>query len=448
MSSSPWISRFGRDPSDGEIVHAVRVQPEPIAGLNELSVERAARHLQAHLTGVFFPTAQIVSHLRMLRDTALAYADLAFPSTGKFLESLYTGGAPSGAKQKPICVTGLGGVGKSELLAALAKILPGTDSVEIPGEGIFPLTSLWRFVVEARVGRPGVLTQLLDEPGKVSSIECKLAAFSRAEAFRTGVCLMTADEFQFMTFSEGANIRAAQALLQMSHVGPPLAYCANFSLIRSLMKRPQHEQQRLLANHIVVVPDAADSSDWVKYLKALLCAAPGTFLLDVCVNGRDIHRYTAGIKRLVVELLALAYRHARAEGRPIASMSDVRKAYADARYAGNRDDVEELARIKLNPLNHGSKRGDLICPFPEPALPSNVVVLDPGVQARQREIGDALLLAAATPKEVEAHQQVADHADVVPLKKSAVRPMPRRARTVQDLMAGENAFKQGLEKRP
>lgn len=435
MQHSPWIARFEPHLSEAQIRDRVRVQPPPLDGLNKRSAEEAAVALGERLGQVFVPTAQVVSVLSGFIGLARAYSASAYPNMGHYVRQIYVL-QESKATRFPTCLTGLAGIGKSELLKALAKVMPQESALEVPGHAGLTATSLLSFVMQSRVGAPGVLRQRTAQ----GWADLPRTGLNARNLYRDGISLLTADEFQAVTAGKSANATATKTLLEMAQIGPPLVYCANYSLLHSLLKRPQQDRQRLLSNPVIMQPESPDSDDWLLTLTELCKVAPKVIRIDPARDGADIHAYTAGVKRAVVALLTTAYCLARAAGRDHFGIKEVQQAYASSEYWIHRSDVEALARLAVGGVGRGRVRSDLVCPFPAPPAMQKVVVANKMIESYQDRINDAHLQSSLTRAEREGLKALNATSTAQPKKGAPVVRMPRRGNPRDELLAGQREF--------
>lgn len=170
-------------------------------------------------------------------------------------------------------------------------------------------------------------------------------------------------------------------------------------MLQRLMKRPGEEQQRLLAQPIVLMPDAPDSEDWRKTIQALVEISPANFILDPEKLAPDLHRYTFGRKRALTQLLTLAFRIEFPNGGIVTSTS-LAKAYKDASYTVFRDETECLFKQTItNRPNRG--RSDLWCPLPNDGESQVAQIKQFSVAARERAATDTEIRSALTAAEAK-----------------------------------------------
>jgi hypothetical protein len=260
-------------------------------------------------------------------------------------------------------------------------------------------------------------------------------------AHRDGISLLTADECQFFTQSANANTAISKALLLLGSLGVPFIFCSNYSLGHKLKDRPQEERQRLLCSPIVLLPDHHESEDWRDYLAECKRVAGDWLDIDVINDAASIHHYSFGLKRLVVRLIVIAYRHMAESGEKKIKLAQIQRAYLSTDYSVNRVDVETLIRISINSTT-SAKEKHLLCPFDLP----------PTVQAalseQSRKARDALVTKRYVESSMTAEERSASN---IAKKKdidadNAVPPKPKsptRRKTVltqESLRAGFDSF--------
>lgn len=294
------------------------------------------------------------------------------------------------------CLTGLPGVGKSQVFAAFERLFPPA-SIAIPAHGNFLLRSTWRMTVKA-----GSSLRLLvsDHYRHRDAVPSRMLSFGsvQRELCTQGIASLHADELQFLTQGEG-NTLPAKLLNQLGRLGPPLVFAANYSLIHRLNTRPQEEKQRLLTKPIFLHPDTPDSNDWKAFVRALIGTIPEFGKLDFHETQLLLHSYSFGLRRLTASLLTQAYVSMRARNANYVEALDIDHAYRSEAYATNRSDVEILvARLEKS----NEKRRDLWCPLPGSGTSTNSagnVVPHPAIKAHQERLGQAALAGSMTPSE-------------------------------------------------
>jgi hypothetical protein len=310
--------------------------------------------------------------------------------------------------------------------------MPEDAELSVPGHTGLRASSLLSFVMQSQVGAPGVLRQRTAQ----GWANLPRGGLNAHNIHRDGVSLMTADEFQAVTAGGSANAIATKSLLQMAQVGPPLVYCANYSLVHSLLKRPQQDRQRLLSNSLIIHPEAPDSDDWRSTLKELREVAPLVIRIDPERDASDIHRYTAGIKRSVIALFTTSYRLSRANDKDHFGMAEIQQAYASAEFWTHRNDVEELTRQALGNSGRGRRAAlDLVCPFPGARQPQKVVVANKLIESYEDRLNEGHLRSSLTREEREGLKARA----VEPAAKTtsaSVTRLPKRGSRRDELLAG------------
>lgn len=404
MPDNPWAERFAPLLDAGEIFQRAKVTVPPLHDLCRLPDEAAHERLESALKQVFYPTTQCVAILQEWAGLAYAHCLSRYPSRRAFLTAVYADSPPLPDAVQPICFTGMAGLGKTQIIRAFQRIQVADVSVTVDTHhDPFPLESLWVTEVKARNSPQQVLATL----SGISAAGKDLVKRARHRAYRDGVAFAGIDEFQFVTQSSTANSLVTQILLSTSYLGLPMVFIANFSLVHKLMQRPQEDRQRLLAKPFVLLPDPPESQDWGLTLAALKDVAPEVLAFDSAKDAKDIFLFSAGIKRLVVRLLVLAYRISRRlRGRDATvDIKDIEAAYLSPAFSADRTDVELIARQEIE---RRKVRNDLWHPFGNlPASPPGSGMSDNGQpnpfeKAREEKVAEQALRGSLTKSEREA----------------------------------------------
>lgn len=139
---SPRVSRYSRPMSDDELDAAITIPPAEVH-LHGADIVVQAELLRAALHRFYIPDRQIRKLLRFFMSIAAAHATVHFSTNDDYLRQLYQEFPWGKMTRLAICLTGLGGVGKSELLAALGRLLGAAGQIDVPGHRNLPLVPLW-----------------------------------------------------------------------------------------------------------------------------------------------------------------------------------------------------------------------------------------------------------------------------------------------------------------
>ena len=412
MKLSPRLAQYTSSMTDAQLDAVIAVAPAMV-DLHGAGAEDGSELLGKALRAFFQPDNQVRQVIRHLMSLARAHAEFHFDTDEKYIAGLYAR-TPWGKDRSPAtCFTGLAGVGKTEILNALARLLLRAGTFSVNGHRDIQLSPSWGMTLAKGDG----LNQLLRvhvEPesadrrdgcqdgsraGSASTKAWKIPDLMRAAerlSWRSATCLAPIDEFQWIAAGSNANARAATVLLKLHGIGPLLIFCANYSLVHKLKRRPPEDRDRLLTRPIVLAPLAVDHPDWIAYLVAVRLVAPTVLVFDPQRDAETIHLYTFGIKRKVIDLIVDAYLMARRR-RVIVTIgvAELLQAYQSAAYAMHREDVEILIRQQVTAK---MEREDLWCPFTSVATAaSNVTTADPVVKSFEMRTEDAILAAALLP---------------------------------------------------
>lgn len=437
--ANPWAVRFEGLESADAIRSRTKVIVPPLSNLTDITVEVAVKRLESALESVFYPTSQCVAILQRLVGMAYAHCLAIYPDSRAYMSGVYSQSPPLRNFSFPICLTGLAGLGKTELIKAFIRMqAPDREIVVDRGHSPFPLLGPWLATVQARSDPTAVLAYLAGKSAKPGELidEC------RRRAFKNGIPLLLADEFQFATGSSSANARVTQMLLSLAYVGIPFVFAANFSLLLRLQKRPEEDRQRLLSDPIVLLPDHWASDDWVMTLVTQRSVAPDFFVFDPKKDAQILHGFAAGRKRAMAKLLTIAFRAEFSRGGSV-DLEALRRAYHSPQFFEYREESEILASQAIRNAPN-KKRKDLWCPIPLPP-DSSLKFLESTTRAREQQVAEAELRAALTSDERSTVKEMEKAAKKTAQKSATVLPLDgSRKVTGEDLKRNANWLRDNL----
>ena len=348
----------------------VTVRPEPVGNLSDLDYLVSAEIFSSALKSIFIPNDFCLSFIKEMATQAWLHSQSLFSTEREYLTKIYS---PPDVEVAPVCLTGLAGVGKSQTVAALRKVLP--PPMEFSSNHFnksIELVSYWYASARGKAGGRQILSDFLSDQKINSRNAAQLLIDCRRRVNRDGVSLLILEETQHISTGSGAS-KVTDILLTMAGIGPPMLFVSNYSLVHKLRARNNEDKQRLLSSPRIMLPDDPESSDWKRYIKECIRVSNGHLQGDLGKLAHEIYKATFGIKRLVVLLLKQALIEARASNRNCINTYDIEMAYRSPAYATNKEDVEELNILELQ--QRGSRRRlDLVCPFEIPVkLKKNVV---------------------------------------------------------------------------
>lgn len=408
---SPRVLRYSRAMSDQELDAAIAIPPTEII-LRGDDIVLQSELLRKALNSFYVPDRQSRKLLRFLLSVATAHAIAHFSTDDDYLRQLCQEHPWGDEVRFAICLTGLGGVGKSQLLAALGRLLSERGVMDVPGYRNLPLVSRWAMSLrdgkglnallgphvqpDAKHANGGIADSDVPESAKKAISIPLIKKLARRRSWRDAVCLMMVDELQSMALGADASAAAATLLLNLLTIGPEVIYCANFSLLHKFMSRPDEDTQRLLSRPRVLHPLGAKDSDWVEYLRHLKAVAPTVLAFDPMKDAEEIHAYTFGIKRLAVLLTVESFSVARSRNRKATvGIEELGLGYLSFGYSANRSVVEDLRNQHI--LRKEVKK-HLWSPFSETGSDSeNVQDVREAIDAFESRVDDALLRSALSP---------------------------------------------------
>jgi hypothetical protein len=336
---NPWVERFHPFLDEGVIKERALFRPTPLRGLQAMPKESARRQLHQALEAAFYPTTQCVRILKRWLSIAYAHSQGNYSGHIDYLGRLYRKKAEFLRGTQAMCLTGLAGVGKTALINAAMRVFPPAMTIITKDGMIVPLESCRIMQMEVRTNPNDLLREFCDGNGSGKDLTDK----SRRLAFRNGIAIVFADEFQFNTLTTSASAQITKMLLALNSLGIPFVYAANFSMLHTLSKRNQQERQRLTADITEFFPDQPDSEDWRGTLALLKEVAPETFVFDPSNDAIAMHGLCAGMKRAMAKLLVIAYSSIHHKG--FVGIEELTRAYKSGDYASDRQDLLALQQM-------------------------------------------------------------------------------------------------------
>ncbi|MBD9428251.1 transposase [Pseudomonas sp. PDM15] len=407
-----------------KIRQLVTVTPDALRSLESLDALVAADTLEKSLKAIYLPNDFILGFIKEMYAKAAHHSEWLFSNEAEYIARIYN---PPATEIFPVCLTGLAGVGKSQAISALQKVLPSPFDFECAHfQGCLSLVSYWSTSARGKAGGRQMLADLIGANGGNAS---KLLVECRRRANRDGVSLALLDETQHINTGQGAS-KVTEILLTMAAIGPPMIFVSNYSLIHKLNRRNAEDKHRLLSEPRIMHPDDPGSGAWNSYIVECFRVAGDRVKGSVDEFAQEIYRSTFGIKRSVVHILKQAYIAARGAGREYLTVGDISKAYHCPAYAAYKNDVEILQLIALQGPK-ARNRLDLICPFNLPATSkSNVVAFVRG--ERESKVINNVFESSLTEAERSGLEKIKSDQTTPPRPKSPRMPRLPEA-TIDDL---------------
>lgn len=436
--TNPWTDRYLPLLNQDYIKKQATLQPEPLGNLYEINPELACRRLKEGLQGTFYPTKQCVKILKRLAGISYAHAVETYPSRQAFISKLYTEDQELTGFAMPICLTGLAGIGKSEILkafkritgqSAFFKIDPHHPPFEVKGPTLLTLRTL---------STPIQIAKSLFE---VDIRANTLASQCQKKAYRDGIPFFMIDEAQFATSSSTANARITQILLSLSYIQIPFIFSANYSLLNRLLLRPEEDRQRLVSDIIFLEPDAWSSECWSKTLQALIDVAPDVLKISPINDAKNLHTWTAGRKRALVDLITLAFRMQYAHQGKV-DIRALETAYRSVEFTDYRNDSETIANQSMF-NNPSQRRKELSSPIPIFKLNGNPSS-DESITDRDELLADIALKSSLNHSERQAVKQIDGLLNSQKNRTSSGHSTKKEKENSQDLLESIAKFRESL----
>jgi len=417
VDASTWTRPYEDALQPGVIKTRGETRGSALGDLAALDVEGACLAMDMALKAVVLVTEQGEAIIKGQIQRALAHAKLVYNDPYAALKAAYHGlVAEDGVV--PTLITGPAGAGKSAMRTALNRTLFEREMICIDKtHPPVPHVSFAECVVKQQSSLSGVLRTLASPEiaaGQVKLSQAEMPSRCAKWLRMCGTCLFGVDETQFMAQSEGASALITKVLLGLAELQVPWFVICNYSLIWKLRsRRPAEAQQRLLADPVVLLPDAPQSADWQRLLEeyqVVLGPAAGFKLMDHPI---ELWNYCAGLKRKLRSLLVLAYRKARSDGASVMRWDHVIKAFESDKFSVAREDVNRLIACAGQ---SGDLRQDLRCPFDGPEIRSKTEAYAAKLrEARGEKVSNAAILSSMNAQERNAIEEI---------QKAAAPPAP------------------------
>lgn len=360
MTAVPWVNAWRDEPDDKELD---RIVERPACRIDDTgtSPDELAQTFVNAAQQIFLCDTQSRRLLRMMLSAGRAHVKLNFPSVSHFDRHVVTEAPWISLPKFPIGISGLSGIGKTQLQLALGRLAASrTLRIETEILANVELKPMWCAKLSHAGGVADVLAQFLDDDARLgvghsahdsSPLSCdtvsrrvakSLNLRTRVRSYRDGVAMIGLDELQFGANGSGCAWVTSLILRLMSY-GPLVVYNTNFSLLHNLLKGNNEVTRRLLSNVTEMLPFGADDSEWRRFVQEVMSLLPEAWDFSVNQVSGDLLRYTFGVRDNAVDLLSKALITARAE-RPSCQITarHLEIAYRSASYSVRRNDVELL----------------------------------------------------------------------------------------------------------
>lgn len=402
------VSRFAGLEDKDRIRELITVHPEVLENIDTMSDTSAAESFFLTLNDIYVPNSFAVDFIAEFVGYARSFSERHFSTDRDYSANVCS---PPDRESIPLCLNGLAGVGKSGLIKALRKVLPGpvqfTSTIFV---GSHTSNSYYYESAKMKAGGRQMLLNFMsagsssnESAPKAPRNANQLLVECRKQAYRNGTAATLLDEIQFAHAGEGT-AKITDLLITASGLGLPMVYAANFSLLHQLFRRSQQDTDRLLAEPRIMVPDMLDSEPWVEYISECIRVSAGVIAIPHEELSLALFRSTVGIKRYVLYLLRGALLEARRSGRHRITINDIRAAENSPRYQKFKENVEALKRIAIDKKSIG--RTDLTCPFDVPLEYITNVAKFSRSERNSRVIRNTIdsSLSAGERKALESHQ--------------------------------------------
>lgn len=370
LTLNVWAERYRLllELDDHALGDLLSTHGKPLLGLGQFCPETASERLRTGLDEVHIATGQGVDIARRLLSRSHAYALVRYPSMDSFAAGIYQ----QNLEFEPLPATALiggAGVGKSALTRAIRGLWPDGESVTLPDGTKIPMVAFARLRIGDKSSERDRRAELLRQFGasmKEQQQRFLNPALIRRRGYVAGCCHLVADEMQFTNMG-GESAAVTKLLLELTHLGPPMTFVANFSLIHRLLKRKQEDQERLLSDVILMRPETTDSAKLIERIQQYIVVANGTLDIDPVSAAERLDFMSGGSGRAMRELVVLGARMkwtaARNGTRAAVKITDLEAAYQSEQFATLRVNSRLLLQQRLSKGPVDKKRLDLWCPI-------------------------------------------------------------------------------------
>lgn len=204
-----------------QIRKRVTVQPEPLGDLSQLNPMIAGEVVLDRLKQIYLPNQFSLTFIQEMVGRADLFSRSLFTSERDYQSKIYN---PPDVEVAPICLSGLAGVGKSQTIAALMRLLPSNAEFESTHfQDKVPLVSYWYASARDKArGRQLLADFLLNfDPTEQKTNASQLLNLCRCIVHRHGVSLLLLDETQHIVKGQGTAV-VTDILLTLARIGLPM----------------------------------------------------------------------------------------------------------------------------------------------------------------------------------------------------------------------------------
>ncbi|AOF86798.1 ATPase associated with various cellular activities family protein [Hydrogenophaga sp. RAC07] len=393
--------------SDTEIIARITLGGDRSPGLPSISAHLAKDKLRSVLKSVYVPSHQvlriIVRALVMIQDHYL----LHYASPLDYRRGINSLRSPV-PTALPLCLTGLPGVGKTELAMAIVRLIQDQFLANIGDDYAPALLTPCRYI-KITAG-----SSLLNNFGKIVFGDAKngnkltfddLTGMGARKLYREGLAMLILDEMHLIARGTNASVNIVKLLTLAADCGPPQFHISNFRNVGKIMGSGWEVTGRLMTECVVMTPELSDDPAELELRRVYEAVTCGVVPNDG-EFWSHLNAITFRVHRTRIHLLSLAFEITRTASRSVISIADLKSAALTSQFAVNRLQVDVLSKMAIDgktPKGHK----DLVCPLGAHfAFPSDAK--QAAIAAEETEIDAAVVRSSLTPAEAKAIDDLED----------------------------------------
>ena len=378
--------------------------------------------------GFFHPSEADLDVMEKFIRLVIDHYAARYSSSDAYIQSVqWKNSKIENCEVEPICLTGMPGVGKSSLAKAIARLIPRQEYFDIGSGYKVNIDGCWYMAISGHERATEVCQQMVSHiPYKVAAagLSNKVQQVARF-AHRDFVGGVIVDEMQAMSTSSGASTELAKTITNISRLGIPFIFVANYSACWKLLSRSREQVDRTMLHQFELYPFVSGSPDWLSYLDAGSMRFGHSLKVDLKGENELLFWMTAGIKRYLRILIERAYETAWGKGRCWVLIDDLREVADGPDFATVRAKVDESITTLTSGSSDKINKHDR-SPFPLPKVVSKAFTQAQEEIHTSRFNAGRINESVAVPSTVASVRRASKSTAVKNIANTPNRPMKRK----------------------